>query len=60
MATARACEELQLIAECEKLIFAIRQIVASWESGNLAASVNEARICADEVEDFIVNHCDDN
>lgn len=49
--------EAQLVAECEKLIFAIRQVVSRWETGNLADAVNEARICADEVEDFIVNNC---
>lgn len=48
--------EEQLAVECEKLIFAIRQIVNNWERGDLAAAVNEARECADEVEDFIVNH----
>jgi hypothetical protein len=49
--------ESQLVAECEKLIFAIRQITAHWAKGNLAAMVHEAEICADEVEDFIVNNC---
>lgn len=49
--------ETQLVAECEKLIFAIRQITKNWERGNLATAVNEAEICADEVEDFIVNNC---
>lgn len=49
----------QLIAECEKLIFTIRQLVTSHANGNvnLAQAVIEASTCADEVEDFLVNHC---
>jgi hypothetical protein len=51
--------ENQLIAECEKLIYAIRQVAAHWEGNKLAQMVNEASICADEVEDFIVNNCEE-
>lgn len=50
--------ESQLIAECEKLIRAIRRITTHWDKNNLAHFVNEASICADEVEDFIVNNCE--
>jgi hypothetical protein len=47
--------EQQLVAECEKLIFAIRQIKRLGTPHALA----EAETCANEVEDFIVNNCDE-
>jgi hypothetical protein len=50
--------ETELATQCEALIFAIRQLVAS-DKGQYEQRALIALRVANEAEDFIVNHCGD-